>query len=163
MGAAHLLRTLVRFLSMRDESGMQKPAIAMMGFSKLLSCNRVPPEHIPHVLARLFLHHCYAQTQRKHTPVQEYLYELLSKFFRSFAASHAKRQCFCASAGLLAFRTLFDVFAANLLSNKQRSISAFVTGVRERCQEVVCVAKLIEFVCRLTDAFLLTHIRDIDP
>jgi condensin complex subunit 3 len=64
--------------------------------------------------------------------------DYLGTFFRSYAASHPKRQAQLCEGGLVAFGVVLERNTAMAL-------------------------KLLEVVARLTDAYTLTLIRDIDP
>lgn len=135
VGSKRLLTSLTHFLHPTQK---ERHPIALVGFCKLLSCNRIPSESVPTVLAQLLLHYAVLHSRRKDDDTCAYLYDFLHSFFHRFAASQPKRQESVAAGGVRAFRVL-------LTSN------------------VALATWLMESVAHLSDAFVLTQIRDIDP
>lgn len=135
VGSHNILRTLLQYLQ-PSEAG--KNAICISGFCKLLSCNRIPHDNVPMVLAQLLLHYMRALEFKKEDPTSSYTAELLSIFFRSYSSSHPVRQESFCTGGVIAFRVLLG---------RNHSVAE----------------KLISYVTRISDCFILTHIRDIDP
>ena len=135
IGSRCLLSTLQSFLQPGNEP---KHAVTASGFCKLLSCNRLPADAVPCVVAMLLVHYTGALASKKDSATDAYMVDYLGIFFRSYAASHPKRQAQLCEGGLRAFRVVLERNTAMAL-------------------------KLLEFVARLTDAYTLTLIRDIDP
>lgn len=135
VGSKRLLNNLESFLQPGNEP---KHIVTASGFCKLLSCNRLPSDTVPRVIAMLLLHYTGVLASKKDSATAAYMMDYLGTFFRSYAASHPKRQEQLCQGGLAAFRVVLERNAA----------MAF---------------KLLEFVARLTDAYTLTLIRDIDP
>lgn len=135
VGSRRLQRTLESFLQPGNEP---KHAVAASGFCKLLSCNRLPSDAVPHVVAMLLVHYAGAMASKKDSVSAAYMVDYLGTFFRSYTASHPRRQEQLCEGGLAAFRVVL----------RRNTGAAF---------------RLMEVVGRLTDAYTLTLIRDIDP
>ncbi|KAG5499418.1 hypothetical protein JKF63_07981 [Porcisia hertigi] len=135
VGSKSLLATLQSYLQPGSEA---KHTIVASGFCKLLSCNRLPAEVVPNVVAMLLIHYTGAMASRKESSTAAYMMAYLGTFFRSYAASHPKRQLQLCEGGITAFRVVLE-------------------------RNVAMSSKLIDFVARITDAYTLTVIRDIDP
>ncbi|KAK7200229.1 Nuclear condensing complex subunit C-term domain containing protein [Novymonas esmeraldas] len=135
VGSKRLLATLQSFLEPGNEA---KHTVAASGFCKLLSCNRLPADVVPHVVAMLLVHWTGAMASKKDDPAAAYMMDYLGTFFRSYAASHPKRQEQLCEGGVTAFRVVLE-------------------------RNTAMAAKVLELVARLTDAYTLTLIRDIDP
>eukprot|EP00796_Vickermania_ingenoplastis_P002353 gene2353-1482_t len=137
VGSHHLVHVLLCLL---DPINRITSSIMTMGCCKLLSANRLPKEKISIVLALLLLHWTQFQTEAKESRQSAYWVSLLQQFFRSYAASHPRRQTDFVSSGLIAIRLL-------LFSGTPPPTTA----------------KLITLLLRTGDAFVLSQIRDIDP
>lgn len=138
-GAARVLRQLLRFLTSKSFPQRQTAAV---GFCKLLSCNRVPVERIPPILAQLLAHAAVEPTiKRGSNIVPHHVSSMIAAFLSSYSASSAMRQGLVAEAGIMAFRLLLNKIPA-ALSIMQR---------------------LLLQVVRLTDAACLKQVRDADP
>ncbi|AYU80771.1 Nuclear condensing complex subunits, C-term domain containing protein, putative [Leishmania donovani] len=135
VGSKRLLSTLQFYLQPGNEA---KHIVTSAGFCKLLSCNRLPAEVVPHVVAVLLIHYTGAMASKKESITAAYMMDFLGTFFRSYAASHPKRQVQVCEGGITAFRVVLE-------------------------RNIAMASRLIEFVARLTDAYTLTVIRDIDP
>ncbi|KPA80695.1 hypothetical protein ABB37_04869 [Leptomonas pyrrhocoris] len=136
VGSRRLLSTLQSFLQTGNEP---KHIITASGFCKLLSCNRLPSDAVLHVISMLLVHYAGALSAKKdNDTTAAYMVDYLGTFFRSYAASHPKRQEQLCEGGLTAFRVVLE-------------------------RNTAMAMKLLEFVARLTDAYTLTLIRDIDP
>ncbi|KPI87718.1 hypothetical protein ABL78_3191 [Leptomonas seymouri] len=136
VGSRRLLITLQSFLQPGNEL---KHDVTASGLCKLLSCNRLPSDAVPHVISMLLVHYTGALVSKKDNNVKAaYMVDYLGTFFRSYAASHPKRQEQLCEGGLTAFRVVLE-------------------------RNTVMAMKLLEFVARLVDAYTLTLIRDIDP
>ncbi|CAJ1044832.1 putative Nuclear condensing complex subunit, C-term domain containing protein [Leishmania shawi] len=135
VGSKRLLATLQSYLQPGSEA---KHTITASGFCKLLSCNRLPVEVVSHVITVLLIHYAGAMASKKESTTAAYMVDYLGTFFRSYAASHPKRQVQLCEGGITAFRVVLE-------------------------RNIVMASKLIEFVARLIDAYTLTVIRDIDP
>ncbi|KAG5474210.1 hypothetical protein CUR178_04323 [Leishmania enriettii] len=135
VGSKRLLEALQSYLQPGSEA---KHAITASGFCKLLSCNRLPAEMVPRIVAVLLIHYTGALASRKESTTAAYMMDYLGTFFRSYAASHPKRQVQLCEGGITAFRVVLE-------------------------RNIALASKLLEFVARLTDAYTLTVIRDIDP
>lgn len=139
VGSRSLFLTLLSFLHPQGRGGAQT-TVALTGFCKLLSCNRVASESVPRLTAALLCHFARLQYAKKEAAgsVTGYLYDYLDKFFHSYAASHPVRQAFLAKGGVAAFWALLH-------------------------RNTAVAARLMDYVLRITDPFTLTQIRDIDP
>ncbi|CCW59749.1 unnamed protein product [Phytomonas sp. EM1] len=135
VGGANLLSTLRYYLC---PSQKPKNAITLVGFCKLLSCNRIPQDAITGVMAELLLHHVRARITQHQNTTSAFIVDYLTKFLRSFSSSHPKQQERFAKGGVAAFRVLL-------------------------LREPSWAAKVIQFVLKLSDPFTLCQIRDIDP
>ncbi|KAG8347627.1 hypothetical protein TRVL_01547 [Trypanosoma vivax] len=135
VGGNNLLNTLRSFL--RARCAIKNP-MAVVGFCKLLSCNRVPQGQVHEVIAEILLHHAVYRCEEKCGGCSAYMTDYLNKFFQSFASSHPSRQSSFCQGGLIAFAAL---------ARQKNSTAPW----------------LIDFVTRLCDAYLLVQIRDIDP
>ncbi|CBZ23763.1 conserved hypothetical protein [Leishmania mexicana MHOM/GT/2001/U1103] len=135
VGSKRLLATLQSYLQPGNEA---KHIVTASGFCKLLSCNRLPAEVVPHVVAVLLIHYTGAMASKKESATATYMMDYLGTFFRSYAASHPKRQLQICEGGITAFRVVLE-------------------------RNIAMASKLIELVARLTDAYTLSSIRDIDP
>lgn len=135
VGSRHLLQILQLYLCVGHEP---KHAITAAGFCKLLSCNRIPSDLVPHIIAQLMIHYATTMESRKTDSTAAYMSSYFAMFFRGYAASHPKRQEQTMKGGIAAFRAILT-----------RNTSA--------------ASKLLEVLARLTDAYTLTLIRDIDP
>ncbi|CAD2218656.1 Nuclear condensing complex subunits, C-term domain containing protein, putative [Angomonas deanei] len=113
-------------------------ATVIQGFCKLLSSNRVQSTIIHEVLARLLLFFVHFQMNKKDNLQNSYMTDYLLFFFRSYTSSHPQRQADFAKAGIVALH-----FALS--------------------RNPLFAQKLIEMVTRLSDAFLLSVVRDVDP
>ncbi|KAG5473917.1 hypothetical protein LSCM1_04553 [Leishmania martiniquensis] len=135
VGSKRLLEALQSYLLPGCEA---KHAITVSGFCKLLSCNRLPAEMVPQVVAVLLIHYTGAIASAKESTTAAYMMDYLGTLFRSYAASHPKRQAQLCEGGIAAFRVVLE-------------------------RNIALASRLLEFVVRLTDAYTLTIIRDIDP
>ncbi|EPY28954.1 condensin complex subunit 3 [Strigomonas culicis] len=135
VGSKTLLATLQTFFTSTNTDIF---SMAVAGFCKLLSCNRVPADQAPHIIAKLLVSMVCSHFQKKEDATYAYLLEYLTVFFRSYTSSHPKRQADFAEGGVTAFRLLV-------------------------LQNVAYGAKVMEWVTHMSDAFTLTLIRDVDP
>ncbi|CUI12348.1 Hypothetical protein, putative [Bodo saltans] len=138
-GAAKVLRQLLRFLTSKSFPQRQ---VAVVGFCKLLSCNRIPVERIPPILAQLLAHGAVEPTAKKGSnPIPQHVTSVIGAFLSSYSASSSLRQGLLAEGGIMAFR---------LLLLKIPNAAAVIQ-------------RLMAQVVRLTDASSLKQVRDADP
>ncbi|AAZ10345.1 hypothetical protein, conserved [Trypanosoma brucei brucei TREU927] len=135
VGGGNLLNSLRAFVWTNNAV---RSTMAVVGFSKLLSCSRVHPRYVPEIIADLLTHLVAHRKGEKTNNSSAYMVDYLSKFFQSYASSHDQRQSMFAQGGVL----------------------AFVAMLR---QHVPTASWLIEFVTKLSDALILVQIRNIDP
>lgn len=135
VGGNNLLKTLRSFL--RTHSAEKNP-IAIVGFCKLLSCNRVPQAQVPEVIADILMHFTAYRLEEKGNVLAAYMVDYLKKFFYSFVSSHPHRQSAFSQGGMMTFTVLL------------------------RHNPTVAL-RLMEVVTRLSDAYVLAQVRDIDP
>lgn len=137
VGSEYLLNTLLSFL---NPSCPSIALLAVVGSCKLLSANRLPREKVPVVLGFLLLYLCQFESDGKQLHRSTYMFSLLEYFFRSYASSHYRRQADLISGGVAVLDILLFHHAPTHM-----------------------ISKFIVFLLRTGDAFLLGHIRDIDP
>lgn len=137
VGNLYLQNTLVSFL---HPSCPSVAAIAIVGCCKLLSANRLPKERVPTVLGFLLLHFCQFEADGKQIQRSTYMASFLDYFFRSYASSHFRRQADLIAGGV----AVLDIL---LLHHAPLPV----------------ISKFIRFLLQTSDAFLLAHIREIDP
>ncbi|EAN86998.1 hypothetical protein C3747_13g411 [Trypanosoma cruzi] len=135
VGGNNLLNTLRLFL--RSHCTERNP-MAVVGFCKLLSCNRVPHTQVPEIIADILMHYVAYRQEEKGNACAAYMVDYLNKFLYSFASSHPNRQLAFAQGGMMAFTALLRYNPSVAL-------------------------RLMELITRLSDAYVLVHIREIDP
>ncbi|ESL07071.1 hypothetical protein TRSC58_05246 [Trypanosoma rangeli SC58] len=135
VGGNNILNTLRSFL--RSHCADRNPMV-VVGFCKLLSCNRVPHAQVREILGDILMHYVAYRQEEKGDARAEYMVDFLNKFLYSFASSHPNRQVAFAQGGMLAYTALL------------------------RHNPVVAM-HLMEVITRLSDAYVLVQIREIDP
>ncbi|RNF22458.1 condensin complex subunit 3 [Trypanosoma conorhini] len=135
VGGNNLLNTLRSFL--RSHCAERNPMV-VVGFCKLLSCNRVPHAQVPEIIAEILMHYMAYRQEEKGNASAAYMVDFLNKFLYSFASSHPNRQMAFAQGGVVAFTALL------------------------RYNPTVAL-RLMELATRLSDAYVLVQIREIDP
>jgi condensin complex subunit 3 len=138
-GAAKVLRQLLRFLTSKSFPQRQ---VAVVGFCKLLSCNRIPVERIPAILAQLIAHGAVEPSAKKgSSTISQQVSSVIAAFLSSYSASSSLRQGLLAEGGIMALRLLL-----------QKMPTAMVV-----------IQRLMAHIVRLTDASSLKQVRDADP
>ncbi|CCW67271.1 unnamed protein product [Phytomonas sp. Hart1] len=135
VGGANLLSTLRYYLGPSQKA---KNTMTLVGFCKLLSCNRIPQDSITGIIAELILHYVRVRITQNSDATSAFMVDYLSKFLRSYSSSHPKQQERFSKGGVAAFRVLL-------------------------MRDPSWAVKIIQFVLRLSDPFTLCQIRDIDP
>lgn len=137
VGSQNMLHIFFSFL---NPSCRVVSSVAIIGSCKLLSANRLPRDKVPFVISFLLLHMAQFQLEMRDNPRSSYMVALLQKFFRSYASSHPRRQTDFVLGGVGATKYLLQCNACDTI-----------------------ILKHLSFLLRTGDAFLLSHIREIDP